>query len=105
MATKRYLLTTGNYDSYQIVGCVEGNARPALSTLRKRFYERYSVEIANSYTDSRAIYAQVIAVSNAEEQARRDGYEGMSLGELFRDWLIKEHGFVSVQLDEIWIVR
>lgn len=105
MARKQYLLTTGNYDGYQIIGCVEGNARPALSTLRKRFYERYNVEVANTYTDSLAILRQVDTVMDAEQAARRDGYEGMNLGELFRDWLIKEHGFVSVQLDEIWIVR
>jgi hypothetical protein len=85
LKTRKYTLTTGEYEDYRIIARVEGPATPALSTLLKTFKEEYSV-----WPDSR-------------NRLQAKGYTGYFTDELFVEWLIKEHGFTKLPYDTFYI--
>jgi hypothetical protein len=104
MATRQYTITTGSYSGYRIVGRIEGPAKPALSTLSKRFREQfYRQEEPNSYTFSPfyagKISAKVRLEITVEQRMKDAGYEGWDVAELFIDWLCKDHGFKRIERD------
>ncbi len=104
MATRKYTITTGDYSGYRIVGRIEGPAKPALSTLKKRFWDRfYGQEEPNSYTlspfNAGKISTFVRLEKTAEQRMKDAGYEGWDVAELFIDWLCKDHGFKRIERD------
>lgn len=104
MATRQYTITTGSYSGYRIVGRIEGPAKPALSTLNKRFRERfYRQEEPSASTLSLKNAGKIsrkVRLEKTVEQLMKDaGYEGWDVAELFIDWLCKDHGFKRIERD------
>lgn len=102
MKRKQYIITTGEYESYQIVAVVEGNIRPALSTLRKRFHEENKVIFADQ-DEPYVTVAMLRSESDAIKRLQGQGYQGVTLAEIFVEWIQKEHGFTVVPTNEVWI--
>jgi hypothetical protein len=105
--TKRiYVITTGSYSDYRIVGHVQGNKTPALSTLWKQFEAEYGIYTrkANSgnfyFADmDRELKTRRVAI----DRLKSEGYEGRNFSDLagfFIDWLVKDHGFEEIKIME-----
>ncbi len=100
MAKKRqYTITSGIYDSYRIVTRVEGNQRPALSTLHRQFSDTY-MPLINRFdrTDNKFWELR----QESREKLKADGYS-TSFASAFVEWLIKCHGFTELKSDEFWV--
>lgn len=104
MKTRRYTITTGQYDSYKIVAQIEGAAKPALSTLYKEFeLIAFRGEPLQKDNTAEAIRANINRTYHAHNRLHMQGYKGDNLAELFIDWLVKEHGFKTTVKDEFYV--
>lgn len=98
--TRRYIITTGAYDDYKVLAQVEGPARPALSTIYKRFQKEYGVPGYPEYDKAWAhnTMNRIGIIWEAQKRMKKDGLEGGDLAELFLDYIQKHHGFVVIEL-------
>lgn len=102
---KQYTITTGDYSSFRIVARIEGEAKPALSTLKKEFDAMFGFPPPprKSFTSGNDIAAFIGDKSDAVTRARKSGLEGDDRAELFIDWLVRNHAYVVLKDDEVWI--
>lgn len=102
---KQYTITTGDYEDFHIVARIEGESKPALSTLKKEFDAMFGFPPPprKPLSDSTAISAFVWGKSDAVTRARKSGLEGEDRAELFIDWLVRNHAYVVLKDDEVWI--
>jgi len=105
------VITTGVYDSYRIVAVVQGPAKPALSTLSKRFNEKYGYAYyPHLGTHCNEDFQDKWFAANGKNiEARkrmlddglttRNGYEDFT--EFFVSWLVRDCGFEVLPTKEI----
>jgi hypothetical protein len=74
MIAKIYVITAESYDDYHIVGLVQGNSDYDMTLLYNTFRE-----------------------SDASDNLYNTEYY-----ERFTDWLVKEHGFIELDIEEFW---
>lgn len=100
MKTRTYTIITGDYENTHVVGRIVGPAAPALSTLLKRFKEKYN------YKDSRdpvRFYETICKQHEAIDRMKADGLVGWDLAELFIRWCVREHKFKLVETDVFYL--
>ncbi len=102
---RQYTITTGRYSNFRIVARVEGADRPALSTLVKQFNKAFGFPSAGNkpLTTGDAISDYIGTTIDAEKRAKHSGLQGDDKGELFTDWLVKQHGFKVLKNDEFYV--
>ncbi len=108
MKTKRYIITTGCYEDYQIIGAVEGPERPALSTLLKQFGKEFGFPDppkGRTGISASAMEDRFNSIHNAIGRFKKaispEGKNCYSAGETFLSWLEDKHGFSIVPENEI----
>lgn len=102
---KQYTITTGSYDNFRIVARIEGEAKPALSTLKKEFDTqfRFPAPPRKTFASASDIVTFIGDKLDAEHRARNSGLEGNGRAELFIDWLVRNHGYTALEDREVWI--
>jgi len=103
---KQYIITTGDYEDYRIVAVIEGDERPSLMTLNRRFEQQFGG--ATTTGSARANAAKPLTERIREriqlehrigESLAAAGYS-QDIGSGFVEWLCKEHGFTRVDIGE-----
>lgn len=105
MRTRQHIITTGAYANYEIVAVVEGDVKPALSTLAKQFNKEfnYPPSLTLKTISGETISNRTHAMSHANIAARKAGLSGNNKAEIFVQWLIQRHGYVIVKHSEAWV--
>lgn len=104
MKTRTYCIATAGYDT-RLIAFVTGPARPALSTLLKQFKALYDTtpRLNERIPTGEGILMRVTAEVDREQRARDAGYVGTCWAELFVDWLKRKHGYVDVEVGEVYL--
>jgi hypothetical protein len=92
MMQKRYVITAGDHDGYEIIAHVEGEASIDLDPLWAKYHATY---IHNT-----------TGINEARSRIKADGYdigkhESVSMG--FVSMLIKDYGFSIIEVEEFYL--
>ena len=96
--TRTYTVISDDYDNTHVAGRIVGPAAPALSTLLKRFKEKYG------YQEYKVLsYGNICKQNEAKARMEADGLVGWDLAELFIHWCIRDHKFRSIEKDVFYV--
>jgi hypothetical protein len=103
MNRKLYVIRAGQYEVP--VDIVSGPHSPALSTMIKKFNERFGVPAPLRLNTPHREYSRYFKnLDVAKARIRAAGYSGDDLSELFVDWLLKtDKRFERVEYREVSI--
>lgn len=97
-----YVIRKDQSDWTPIVAVITGPKSPALSTMMRKFNERFDVPKERNTTVGSEIMRYIQSRQLAISRAQIAGHDGHDLSDLFVDWLLKQNaGFEGVKFEEV----
>jgi len=97
---KIYILSTGEYEHCTVDGLLIGDVNP--KEYYQEFCNQYGIK-ETCWQNNDEFEAWWHSVLEAEKILKHDNYQGDNLGELFKSWLIQNHGFKDLEYEELVI--